>query len=88
MEYVLSIWYIDMVIYDIDMVIRDIDMGYGPMIWEMTVSIRSSPISIWDILSLCLQATVAYLEGGRGKAEVALLHDWEVFDGLLVSALI
>jgi len=25
---------------------------YGPMIWEMTVSIRSSPISIWDILSL------------------------------------
>jgi len=31
----------------------DIDMGYGLMIWEMTVSIRSSPISIWDILSLC-----------------------------------
>jgi len=47
----LSIWdmddrfgirYIDMVIY---MVILDIDMGYRLMIWEMTVSIRSSPIS-------------------------------------------
>jgi len=23
------------------------------MIWEMTVSIRSSPMSVWDILSLC-----------------------------------
>ena len=42
-----------MVIYHIDMVILNIDMGYGLMIWEMTVSIRSSPISIWDILSLC-----------------------------------
>jgi len=51
-----GIWYIDMVIYHIyhiDMVILDIDMGYGLMICEMTVSIRSSPISIWDILSLC-----------------------------------
>jgi len=28
-------------------------MGYGPMMWEMTVSIRSSSVSIWDILSLC-----------------------------------
>jgi len=44
--------YIDMVIYHIHLVMRDIDMGYGLMIWEMTVSIRSSPISIWDILSL------------------------------------
>ena len=43
-----------MVIYQIDMVILDIDTGYGLMIWEMTVSIRSSPISIWDILSLWL----------------------------------
>jgi len=34
------------------MVIYHIDMGYGLMIWEMTVSVRSSPISIWDILSL------------------------------------
>jgi len=34
------------------MVILDIDTGYGLMMWEMTVSIRSSPISIWDILSL------------------------------------
>jgi len=34
-------------------VTRDIDMGYGLMIWEMTASIRSPPISIWDILSLC-----------------------------------
>jgi len=28
-----------MVIYHIDMFIMDIDMGYGLMIWEMTVSI-------------------------------------------------
>jgi hypothetical protein len=31
-------WFIDMVIYHIDIIIRDIDMGYGLMIWEMTVS--------------------------------------------------
>jgi len=43
-----------MVICHIDMVILDIDMGYGLMIWEMTVSIWSSSISIWDILSLYL----------------------------------
>ena len=42
-----------MVIYHIDMVILDIDMGYGLMIWEMKVSIRSSSVSMWDILSLC-----------------------------------
>jgi len=43
-----------MVVYHIDMVILDIDMGYGLMIWEMIVSIWSSPISIlWDVLSLC-----------------------------------
>jgi len=29
-----------------------VDMGYGLMTWEMTVSIPSSPTSIWDILSL------------------------------------
>ena len=37
---------------DIDKLILDIDMGYGISIWEMTVSILSSWISIWDILSL------------------------------------
>jgi len=48
-----GLWYIDMVINHIDMVILDIDMGYGLMIWEMTVSVwSSSAISIWDILSL------------------------------------
>jgi len=47
-----SIRYIDMVIYHIDMVILNIDMGYGLLIWEMTVSIWSSPISILDISSL------------------------------------
>ena len=52
MCYRYGIRYIDMVIYHIDMVILDIDMGYGLMIWEMTVSRLSSPISIWDILSL------------------------------------
>jgi len=50
-----------MVIYHIDMVILGIDMGYGLMIWEMTVSIWSSSISMWDILSLCLE-----LRGGGG----------------------
>jgi hypothetical protein len=34
------------------MVFLDIDMGYGLMIWEMTVSIGSSGGTIWDILSL------------------------------------
>ena len=33
-------------------IILDIDMGYGLMIWDMLVSIRSSSISTWDILSL------------------------------------
>jgi hypothetical protein len=41
-----------MVIYYIDMVILDIDMGYGPMIWEMTESMWSSAVSIWDMFSL------------------------------------
>jgi len=42
-----------MIIHHIDMVILDIDMGYGLMIWEMTVYVSkwSSPISIWDIMS-------------------------------------
>jgi hypothetical protein len=53
MGYQCVIWYIEMVIYHIDMVILDIDMRYGVMIREMTVSIWSSPISIWDGLSLC-----------------------------------
>ena len=37
-----------------DMVILDIDMGNWRMIWEMTVSIWSFFIWIWDILSLFL----------------------------------
>jgi hypothetical protein len=45
-----GIWYNDMVMYHIGTVILDIDMGYGLMIREMTVSIWSSFISIWDIL--------------------------------------
>ena len=44
-----------MFIYHIDMVILDIDVGYGLMIWEMTVSIWEMTTSIWDILSLCLE---------------------------------
>jgi len=49
-----GIWdrYVDMVIQNIDMVILDIDIGYGISLWEMTVSILSSCISILDILSL------------------------------------
>jgi len=55
MGYRYGIWYIDTIIYHIDLVILDIDMGYGLMMWEMTVSIWSSSTSIWDILSLCLR---------------------------------
>jgi hypothetical protein len=51
--YRFGIRYIGMVIYHIDMVILDIDIGYGLMIWEMAVSIWSSPTSTWDTLSLC-----------------------------------
>jgi hypothetical protein len=36
-----------MVIYHIDMFILDIDLGYGLMMWEVTVSIWSSSISIY-----------------------------------------
>jgi hypothetical protein len=37
------------------MVVLDNDMGYGLMIWEMTLSIWSPSISIWHIVSICLQ---------------------------------
>jgi hypothetical protein len=37
------------------MVILDIDMGYCLVIWEMTASIRSSSVQLWEILSLCAQ---------------------------------
>ena len=52
MGYRFGIRYIDMIIYHIDMGILDIDMGYRLLIWEITVSIRSSPISMWHILTL------------------------------------
>jgi hypothetical protein len=42
-----------MAFYHIDMVILDVDMAYVLMMWDMTLSICSSPIiSIWDMLSL------------------------------------
>jgi hypothetical protein len=43
--------YINMAISRVNLVIQDIDMGYGLMIWEMTVSIWSSSVSTWGILS-------------------------------------
>jgi len=49
MRYRFRIRYINMVIYHIDMGILDIGMGYGLMMWEMTVSIRSSSMSVWDM---------------------------------------
>ena len=64
MCYRYEIWYVDMVIHHIDMVILDIDMGYGLMIWEMTVSILSSWISMWDTWSLC---SVGYYKRVRDK---------------------
>jgi len=45
-----GIWFTEMVLYHRDMVI---DMGYGLIMWEMTVSIWSYWMSIWDISSLC-----------------------------------
>jgi len=58
MGYGTAIWdtVYHLVIYYIDMVVLDIDMGHGLMIWEITISIWSSPISMWDILSLCCKA--------------------------------
>jgi len=54
-----EIWYIAMGcgilimgFYHIVMINLEFDMGYGLMISEMTVSIRSSSVSIWDTLSL------------------------------------
>jgi len=52
MRYRSRLRYVDMVIYHIDMVILDSDMGYG-LIWEVTVSIWSSSLSICDNASLC-----------------------------------
>jgi hypothetical protein len=40
-----------MVVHHVDMVSLVIDMGYGLMIWEMTVLIRSSWRSIWDAVT-------------------------------------
>ena len=60
MCYRYGIWYIDMVIYHIDMVILDTDMGYGSMIWEMTVSIRSSPIVINHIVMVDDHIDIGY----------------------------
>ena len=56
MGYRFGIRYIVMLMYHIDMAVLDIDVGYGLMIWEMTVSIWSSFTSMRDILSLCLEA--------------------------------
>jgi len=79
MCYRYEIWYINMVVYHIDMVILDVVMGYGLMIWEMKVSIRSSSISIWDILSLCLRDLVRHdrllvLRDGPQRADQFGLH--------------
>jgi hypothetical protein len=52
--------------YHIDMVILDVDTGFGLMIWEMTVWIWSSPILMWDILSLCLEGRGQGAEGHVG----------------------
>ena len=54
-----GLYLMDVVIHHIDVVTLDIDMGYGLMIWEMTVSIWSSLISIWETLSLWYPATPA-----------------------------
>jgi hypothetical protein len=56
-----------MVIYHIDMVIVDIDMGYGLMIWEMTVSLRSiSHIDMGYLITLELKGALPSA-GARGR---------------------
>jgi BarA-like signal transduction histidine kinase len=52
-----GICHIDIVIHHIDMVILNIDVGYVRSIWEVSVSILSSWISMRDILSLSLPCT-------------------------------
>jgi hypothetical protein len=44
-----GIWANDVGDDSIDTVILDVGMGYGRMMWQMTVSIWSSWISIWDM---------------------------------------
>jgi hypothetical protein len=75
-----------MVIYHIDMVILDIDMGDDVrlMIWEMTGSIRSSPISIWDILSACL-AVVQMHEPAHLARHVEEPHRVTRYDLVILS---
>jgi hypothetical protein len=63
-----------MVIYYIDMVILDIDMGYGLMIWKMTVSIWSSSISIWDILPHSAYLLLGGFQEEHGLASVSGFH--------------
>jgi len=50
----MSVWYMDYRhgILVIHMVILDIDMGYGLMIWEMTISIWSSSIDMGYLVTL------------------------------------
>ena len=66
MCYQYGMWYIDMVVYHIDMVVLDIAMGYRVRIWEMTASIRSSWISIRDIVSLCVTSSLNSLLACQG----------------------
>jgi hypothetical protein len=82
MGYRFGIPHFDMFIYNVDMVILNIDLGYGLMIWEMTVSILSSSVSRWDILSLCCGARggpprAAHLQGVDLELELELFlsHD-------------
>jgi hypothetical protein len=60
-----------------------IDMGYGLMMFEMTATILSSLISIWDILSPWLGATWRYY-GGHGSLEILTnvsTNPWENPEG-------
>jgi len=66
-RYRYGIWVIDMVIHHIDMVILDTDIGYGLMIWELTVSIWEMTISIWDMLSLSTRCDPLYHKKLRGQ---------------------
>jgi len=77
MGYRYGIWYIDMVIFHIDMAILDVDRRHGLMIWEMTVSIRSSAISIWDILSLWAPRQAHVQVWARGAHGVAAQVEFE-----------
>jgi len=87
MVYRYGIWFVDMVInHHIDMVFLNIDMGYGLMIWGMTVSICSSPDTVIFHIDMAYLDTLALLpalnRGQRlGARGLMRIHTRRVYGG-------